>query len=384
MVGRALLFIILVTFIIAGMITDRINASNRRQAENIVSMHFRHEGRNLARTGVNMALTRIEADTAWRAGYASAASPMSLFGGSLFVTVSDTDFFGKNVVRIASVASTGPPGGPTRSDTSIAYVFRTFMPGSIMAAITTNNDVMTNGDLLVDGREHDLQGNLVPNSGTWALWTTRDYLMPTGSSTMGGTTNSAATDVAPIGWPGDSVVIRTNQIWSGGVFPSSPDSVLGGSANGFPEGTLKGIARSGMGGSQYVTNPAMLTYPLRGVTYVELPISGPEQTWNPANISGSGLIVVHNQARNAIIKNLQVGKDQKFTGLLIADDIDKMNGAVVIGAVISLTADLSSGNVIGNGSGEIYFSREAVREATASWLGTPLHGSRNHILAWWE
>ena len=213
MVGRALLFIILVTFIIAGMITDRINASNRRQAENIVSMHFRHEGRNLARTGVNMALTRIEADTAWRAGYASAASPMSLFGGSLFVTVSDTDFFGKNVVRIASVASTGPPGGPTRSDTSIAYVFRTFMPGSIMAAITTNNDVMTNGDLLVDGREHDLQGNLVPNSGTWALWTTRDYLMPTGSSTKRSTASWARS--APCWPPGSGSSSRSASVVGG-------------------------------------------------------------------------------------------------------------------------------------------------------------------------
>jgi len=380
MLGRALLFIILVTFIIAGMITERINASNRRQAENTVGMHFRHAGRNLARTGVNMALTKLNADTNWRAGFASAGSPMSLFGGTLFVTVRDTGFFGKKVVRIASVATTGPG----RSDTSIAYVLRTFVPGSVMAAITTNNDVMTNGDLMVDGREHDMNGGLIANTGTWALWTTKNYLMPTGSSTMGGTPLSPRTDVAPTGWPADSVVIRTNQVWPGGVFPASPDSVFGGQANGFPEGTLRAIARSGLGGSQYTTNPATLTYPLRGVTYIELPTSGPTRIWNPADITGSGVIIVHNAAKNAVIKNLQVAKDSKFSGLLISDDIDKMNGAVIVGAVISLTADLSSGNVIGNGTGEIYFSTEAVREATASWLRTNIYGSRNHVIAWWE
>ncbi len=57
---------------------------------------------------------------------------------------------------------------------------------------------------------------------------------------------------------------------------------MGGTSAGFPSGFLKSYAQSGSGGSQYVTNPSSLTYPLTGVTYVE--ISG---TWNSANITGS-------------------------------------------------------------------------------------------------
>ena len=384
MFGRAILFVILVAFILSGMIIRGINDSNRTQEENLVSVQYRHDGKNIAQTGVNLALSKLAADTSWRAGIASAGSPLPLFGGSVYVTVLDTLFFGKGVVRVSAVASTAGGTPYVRRDTSTAYVFRAFIPGSVMAAITTNNDVMTNGDLVVDGREHDIDGNVIPDAGRWALWTTKNYLMPTGSSIMGGTPDSPRIDVAPVGWPGDSVVIRTNQVWPGGVYPGSPDSVLGGADAGFPEGTLKAIAKSGIGGSQYSSNPATLAYPLRGVTFVELPTSGPSQIWNPANITGSGLLVVHNAMKNSVVKNLQVDKDKQFKGLLIADDIDKMNGAVIYGAVFSLKADLSAGNVIGNGAGEIYFSSDAIGEAVTSWLKTTVYGSKNSIIAWWE
>jgi len=288
------------------------------------------------------------------------------------------------VVRVSSVSATGPGTVPDRHDTSTAFVFRSYLPGSVRAAITTNNDVMTNGDLIVDGRDHDLDGNVIPNAGRWALWTTKNYTMPTGSSTMGGTPDPPAAEIAPAPRPVDTVVIRSNQSWPGGVYPGSPDSVLGGSAYGFPEGTLKSIALSGSGGSQYVTDPLALTYPLRGVTYIELPTSGAAQIWNPADITGSGLLVIHNSQKNAVIKNLKVQKDKQFKGLLISDDIDKVNGAVIYGAIFSLKADLSAGNVIGNGSGEIYFSTEAVGAALTSWLNTRVVGSRNNIIAWWE
>jgi hypothetical protein len=384
MFGRALLFVILLNFIIVGFISRGMNTSNRRQTENLVAFSYRHDGRNIAQSGVNLALAKLAADTSWREGIASEGSPLGLFGGTVFVTAADTTFFGKKVVRVRAVATTAAGTSFARSDTSTAFVFRAFIPGSVRAAITTNNDVMTNGDLIVDGREHTIDGTLIPDAGRWALWTTRNYLMPAGSSTMGGTPDSPRTDIAPVGWPADSVVIRTNQVWPGGTFPGSPDSVFGGANAGFPEGTLKAIARSGIGGSQYTSNPATLTYPLRGVTYVETATSGPAQTWSPANITGSGVLVVHNTARNAIIKNLQVDKDKDFRGLLISDDIDKMNGAVIIGAVMSLKADLSAGNVIGNGSGEIYYSSEAIGEATTSFLKTKTYGSKNNVLAWWE
>ena len=102
MFGRALLFIILVSFILTGLVIKGINASNRIQEENVISMNYRHIGKNIAQSGVNLALTKLAADTSWRAGIASAGSPLSLFGGTVYVTATDTVFFGKKVVKVTS------------------------------------------------------------------------------------------------------------------------------------------------------------------------------------------------------------------------------------------------------------------------------------------
>lgn len=67
---------------------------------------------------------------------------------------------------------------------------------------------------------------------------------------------------------------------------------MAGPAMGYPEGTLKQIAMGGVDGSQYVgpdtsppSGPGDLTFPLRGVTYVEL---GLGQTWIGVAIATCG------------------------------------------------------------------------------------------------
>jgi len=103
-----------------------------------------------------------------------------------------------------------------------------------------------------------------------------------------------------------------------------------------------------------VTDPATLTFPLAGITYVELPAGA---TWQDVDFDeSSGILVVHNAGRNALIKNLN---DGTFRGLIIADDIVHIH-AKIIGAIVSLTELPSEGNVIGNGSGDVLFSREAL------------------------
>jgi hypothetical protein len=92
---------------------------------------------------------------------------------------------------------------------------------------------------------------------------------------------------------------------------------------------------------------------LKGVTYVELP-SG--SVWTSSNIDGTGILVVHNSTTNAVIKNENLGT---FKGLIIADDIVHLH-TTVIGAIISITPSPSEGNTIGNGSGNVLFSRKAL------------------------
>ena len=252
-----------------------------------------------------------------------------------------------------------------------------FPTATVKAAITTNNSVKTLGNLTVDGRDHDINGNLVGANGTYAIWTTGTYNR-SGNSHIGSTVSG--TDYAPAKVENNDVRLES-QVYGGG-YPNNPDDILGGAANGFPGGTLKSFAQSGSGGSQYVTNPSDLTYPLSGVTYVEL-ASG--DVWNPSNINGTGILIVHNSAVNAQIKNLNSGT---FKGIMIADDIVHIH-TTIIGAVIALSPSPSDGNCIGNGSGDVLFSRAAINGSTANLKSTTTVGygfgrKRLKVVSWYE
>lgn len=230
------------------------------------------------------------------------------------------------------------------------------------AALTTNGPVATNGTITIDGRDHDIDGYLILNNGTKGVFTASTYQQK-GTSKVGGTD----TETDPSFYmdyyatkPGNPLVIAENASWDDPTtslvetMPTTPDALMA-----YSVGTLKGMALAGMNGSQYTTDPASLTFPLSGVTYVELP-SG--QVWQDIDFGdSSGILVVHNSNRDALIKNLNSGL---FRGLIIADDIVHIH-MTIIGAVVSLTELPSLGNVIGNGSGELLFSREALANATA-------------------
>jgi len=227
-------------------------------------------------------------------------------------------------------------------------------PLGVRAAVTTNGPAATNGNMQIDGRDHDINGNLIAAQGTSGLYTGSTFSQG-GSSAVGGT-DSAVTDYAPAA-PAEPSVIETGSNFDDPsttaveTMPLTPDEVVG-----QPDGTLYDIANSGPPRGQYRTDPSLLIFPLSGVTYVELPCGS---EWKPANIDGEGILVVHNSCRDALIKNLNSGT---FKGLLIADDIVHIH-TTIYGAVSSLTTAPSSGNVIGNGNGEVLFSREAIGNA---------------------
>ncbi|MDP3149194.1 MAG: hypothetical protein Q8N83_08720 [Ignavibacteria bacterium] len=228
-------------------------------------------------------------------------------------------------------------------------------PTAIQGGLSCRNAVSTTGNIQIDGRNHDLNGNFIAGSGTYGIWTT-STISQGGSSDFGGT--YSGTDYAP-SRPANSHAIKASGSYPSGSFPDTPDKVFGGSAAGFTEGTLKNLALSGANGSQYVTNPSSLSSPFSGVTYVELD-SG--STWQKMNITGTGVLIVHNAAGNAIMKNLNSGK---FKGIIIADDIIHVH-TDIIGAVIGLSASPSEGNFLGNGSGSIKYSLEAITQAVTA------------------
>lgn len=61
--------------------------------------------------------------------------------------------------------------------------------------------------------------------------------------------------------------------------------------------------------------------------------------------------------------------------MLIVDDIVHIH-TTIIGAVVSLTTGPSSGNVIGNGNGDVLFSREALTNA--------MGGSQSYSILFWR
>ncbi|MFQ5990454.1 MAG: hypothetical protein ACE5K9_11110, partial [Candidatus Methylomirabilales bacterium] len=251
---------------------------------------------------------------------------------------------------IIVLTSTGTFDNATQVIEAVVGTPPAALPPGVRGAVTTNGPTETNGNIIIDGRDHDINGNPTGNSGSYGIFSADTYTQ-SGNSKVGGTDTSSS-DYAPAK-PGDPSVIEENY---SGTMEVTPDEVMAGAGSGYPEGKLKSMAQSGTNGSQHVTDPASLTTPLSGVTYVELPCG---DTWVPANIDGSGILVVHNACTDAVIKNLNSGT---FKGLLIADDIVHIH-TDIIGAVVSLTTGPSSGNVLGNGSGRVLYSWTALANA---------------------
>jgi len=219
-------------------------------------------------------------------------------------------------------------------------------------AIVASGNVRTLGTLIVDGHDHDMDGNQLSTTGKKAIKTLGTYSRG-GNSKMGGY-DEHGLEYAPSRWAA-TVAQVTEENSSDFAAPSSPDDALG-----VADGTLEQLAKSGAGGSQYVENPADLTTPLDGVTYVKLPCGG---TWNPVHFGDSkGILVVHSDCNDATIKNLNTGS---FKGILLADDIVHIH-CDIIGMVVQTSTAPSSGNCIGNGHGKVLFSREAILNALTS------------------
>ncbi|MFQ5899465.1 MAG: hypothetical protein ACE5JN_14640 [Candidatus Methylomirabilia bacterium] len=355
-------------------LTEAMIASNQAgaaQGFSISEAGIEHARKELITANIDAIL----ASTPPLINFTSGGQSVGFAGGTYSVTV------GNNATAIGSIpadpggansdtdnililTATGALGTAASSIEAIVQVPLVTPPGA-PGAVTTNGPTQTNGTITIDGRNHDMNGNaIIAGSGTYGVFTADTYTQ-SGNSRVGGT-DTDGDDYAP-GRPADPSVVEENY---SGSMAATPDEVMGGAGNGYAEGTLESIAQSGVNGSQYVTDPATLAYPLSGATYVELPCGG---EWAPANIEGSGILIVHNACGNAVIQDLDSGT---FRGLLIADDIVHVH-ADIIGAVAVLTTAPSSGNVIGNGTGRILYSEQALARAIATALNVSYR-----ILAW--
>ena len=371
--SRYIFILVLSAFLTYGVISLTENRTIDNSTSNAVDFYSYSMAREVAKSGMQMAMSQVGDNPDWRC---STPQKVKCFDGEASFYVKDTIFTGSDLIKFYV---DGSYNGIHHNITAYVDKFP-LIPPAIRGAITTNNDVLTLGSINVDGRNHTMSGTLVPESGTYAIWTTQT-VDQSGSSYLGGT--NQGTDI-PLLKPADPRVIAELQTYPGG-YPLSPDSILGGPAYGYPEGMLKSIAMSGINGSQYVTDPAVLTHPLSGVTYIEVTDISPHNKWENAEVEGSGILVVHNKSTNALIWNMEYGT---FRGLVIVDDMIHVH-TTIIGALVVLSPNPNAGNTIGNSDGLVQYSTEAIRLALNQTNIPPKYNygfgnNRLYIKYWYE
>ena len=366
MSGRAIIIVVTGIIIISSVIFYNIEAASTRITANFNDYYLRQNAQNVAQSGVNLALRQLANNRLWRAGFNS----LSMLGGVVTVTAKDTVYRGVASVVLRSTATVETGSALQTQATSIAYTYfpPAMKPINVKGLMTLNASNSVNGSIVLDARDHDLNGNVIAGQGTYAISTTgASFTMGSAAARIGGTV--AGIDLSPNN-PAPAGTVLLNQPTA--TFPGTPDSAFGGAAQGYSEGTLKSIAKTGVNGSQYTTDPTTLKMPLSGVTYVELPNGA---TWTPSGqVSGSGILIVHNTNKNATMMNM----DGLFKGLIVADNMVHLHGSVY-GAIIGLTA-APTGNVIGNGNAAILYSDAAIKGATGFLTGA----SAPKVIGWWE
>jgi hypothetical protein len=351
--GRQVLILVAGFAILAGLMKLSLESSQRRISSLSDDKYCSATSRNAAHSGAQLALRNMRQNLTWRSGY----SNLSVSGASVDVTVldaSDDSTLGVDSVRIISQASL------MNEDASLSMLVvlnHPEFPPNVKSGITARANIGTLGNMLVDGRDHDANGVLLSDQGLKAITTTETYVCG-GSTALCGTTDSG-TDYGPVR-SGYSSIVDEHYSWPGS-YPSTPEGVLGGTGVGLGANALKLAAQSGIGGGQYVTDPANLHYPLNGVTYVELPNNG---TWSPVDFgeNGQGILIVHNSYGNALMSNLNGGT---FRGMIISDDVVHIH-SLIIGGLFLLTDNPREGNCIGNGSGTLLLSRSTIIQALES------------------
>ena len=375
--SKMILILVVGAFITYGIVNITSNDNVTNATENAADNYSLTKARNIANSTAEMIISSLGDNINWRV---NSPETVKTLGGSATYKVEDNFFNGDSLIKISIMGNYFNSLQSVTIYTAKDFKTPGFIPPGLRSAIMTNNKVLTSGTITVDGRDHTMAGALIAKEGTWGIWTTKTYTQQ-GASKIGGTYYLAGigTDIAPTN-VGYLPVVAQNQTYPGG-FPTTPEEVLGGTANGYPKDVLKQIAKAGLYGSQYVTDPKKVTYPLKGITYVE---NAQSDTMKDVSIEveGAGILIIHNSSLTAKISNLNSGT---FRGLIIADDVVHIH-TTIIGSIVSLTPNPSEGNCIGNGSGKVLYSKEAIKKATefAATQSVGFRGKRVAIKYWFE
>jgi len=350
--------------VLGGMFTFGVNNITQNSVvnqgtKNSVDNYSFSRSHDIAGSMVDIILMRLSNDLKYRV---NSEEPEYLYGGEVTYSVEDTFFENDSLIKITVVAEYGDA-----TKTIITYADKPtngWVPPVIRGAWTANANLNnTISDMFIDGRDHDLNLNLLPTTGKFGVSTSTAFTNVENAA-IGGTNNFVD---YPMTFPEVAEVIEENYNWDGG-FPESPDAILG-----YPEGTLKTAALSGEYGSQYLLNPPLsgkylvgLTYPISGVTYIEI-TNGKDYEIELQQNGNSGILVFHNDDRTSRVKGVKFDKDNSdglLTGLLVTD-YSFHHHIDILGGVLQLSPNLeTSKSCSGNKDHWVYYSSESISNAT--------------------
>jgi len=389
--GKAILIVILGSIVLLSILNLSTNKHLNSDTQYSVDFYADARAKNIACSMTQMLLSQIADNLTYETVGTQQAS---LFGGTAEFTVSRVFFEGDSLTKVyvqadyfgkeRTVTAYCKPGGWT--------------PPFIRGAWTANADLdRTISDMDIDGRDYRLDGTIIPGNGVYGVSSSVSFFN-TEDAEIGGTHNGVD---YPMTFPENPDIIELYD-WSG-HFPESPDEILG-----YPEGTLKAIAQSGIGGSQYVKNPIKdgksftgFTYPLSGVTYLELD-NGVEGEFLLKKKGNKGMLIVHGPNRSSRIIGIKYDatSDGVFTGLIVTD-YSFHHHLDILGGVLQLSPNLEMGkNCNGNADHWVHYSSEAIIKATEivaensayagnnDWGGDNIFAGmgqrRYHVKYWYE
>jgi hypothetical protein len=247
------------------------------------------------------------------------------------------------------------------------------LAGPALGAVVSKDVVKLLGNVEIDGRDYDQNGNLQANQQHSApgVLTEKTVDMTNGSGTLGGNNGTGGGALAPSGAVGNGQdrTPPAGTVVDGSMnpaaLPTTPDDVFG-----LPPGTLKAIAQAqgtyfdGSPGKTYAVPPGGWNGKVVYVDYDmgngNVDIGGSTFNANPS------VLIFHTEAPAApsVAKNLK----GSFKGLLIADAIDHTSApSAVLGQVQMLSpTSASAGNAFGNANTPIHFSYDTLQNLPKS------------------
>ncbi len=380
--GNQAIILVIGTLLLVGILAGAWMRAGNDLTANSTQRYTGSVAREINSSAVETALRVLADSLKWR----STLSNMSLYGGSATVTFKDTLVGTDSAVVLRSSSKFSVGSDSSSSAAQVVVTGAGFVPHVVRGAITAFGPLdNTLSDMIIDGRNWNFDAlTITPTSGKYAVSTGAAVFVNTQLALLGGTTQppSPQVDIVPA-FPNSPFVVETNSNWPGG-WPNTPDKALG-----YPDGTLKQMAiTKALVGSQYVTDYSQLTFPVRGITYLDVP-NGTYINRKNLGMNPEGIIVLHSPNSTAFWEWLLtdtsgVTVSGPIKGLLIFDKLHHIH-TDILGSLVLLSPVTEGLHCAGNAGHYIRYSEETIKKFTAaSGVADASWKSRLKVLSWYE